>query len=71
MKQKEFKLIKNDDKEMIIDRSNYLNNYVHQIVLEKAKLLDQYVYSNMETEKLKAMKHLIDAELFNRSLHSY
>ena len=71
MERKDFKLLKNTDTQMIIEQSDYLTKSVQHLILEKAKLLDQYVYSNMETEKLKAMKHLIDAELFNRSLHSY
>lgn len=45
-----------------------MNEAAQNFILEKSKLLDDYIYKNLETSVLQGMKLKIENELFERRL---
>jgi len=63
-----WKVIENNDKFLELEEKCNIHDAVHKIMLEKAKMLDDFVYQNLETEILQGMKLKIENELLYRKL---
>lgn len=64
-----FIINKRDEKELIFSEINSkLSNYTVQYILEYKKLVEDFMYKNIPTHILKAMKLKIENELIERKL---
>ena len=63
-----WKVIENNGKFLELEEKCNLHDAVSRIMLEKGKMLDDFVYKNIETEILKVMKLKIENELLYRKL---
>ena len=64
-----FIINKHDEKELIFSgKVSSLSNYAAQYILEYRKLVEDFMYKNIPTHILKAMKLKIENELIERKL---
>lgn len=64
-----FIINKRNEKELIFSEiDNSLSNYAAQYILEYKKLVEDFMYKNIPTHILKAMKLKIENELIERKL---
>lgn len=62
------KVLKNDIDELVVQESDRLTRMVHQMVIKKNEIIDDFIYKNLETHILQAMKLKIENELMERKL---
>lgn len=67
----DFELLENNKNIIKIKETNYINEVHRQFLqheIKKQELLEDFVYKNLETSILQAMKLKIENELFERIL---
>lgn len=61
-----FAVVENTPEHLVLQEK--MNEVVQNFMIEKAKLLDDYIYKNLETSILQGMKLKIENELLERRL---
>lgn len=65
----ELSIIENSPRYLIIKEKFWeLEKYARNIIIEKTKLIDDFIYKNLETNVLQSMKLKIENELLERRL---
>lgn len=62
------KVIGNNIEELVIEDSDYMTKIVSHMIIKKAELIDDFIYKNLDTHILQAMKLKIENELMQRNL---
>lgn len=61
-----FEVVKNTPERLVLQEK--INEIAQNFMIKKAKLLDDYIYKNLETSILQGMKLKIENELLERKL---